>query len=339
MQHMFDTEHARAYGVHEAILIHHLSFWILRNRANGENLREGRTWTYNSVKALADLFPYLTIKQVRGALARLVDGGVLLTGNYNPTSRDRTLWYAFNDEECFLDGSHCHLPHKANADDAEGNSQLPAGANGSARKGKSLIRADGKPDGNTDSARASRLPKDWQLTPEALKRTLEVTATYAEKLTEWAGGSWDAEHTAFEAEKFRDYWCGKSGKDATKTDWPATWRNWVRNAGPMRAATAKKGGGAWWLSDATALVKAQEVGVGPAHHGESKATWHGRIQAAIDNGGKPPAPRPVPVTPVDPVPSSDAEGERKAMPEDARAALRELARRNSVPKHLTGDSA
>lgn len=34
----------------------------------------------------------------------------------------------------------------------------------------------------------------------------------------------------FEFEKFKDYWNAKSGKDATKLDWPATWRNWIRNA-------------------------------------------------------------------------------------------------------------
>ncbi|WP_455466820.1 hypothetical protein [Bartonella sp. B39] len=33
-----------------------------------------------------------------------------------------------------------------------------------------------------------------------------------------------------EMEKFRDYWRAKTGKDATKRDWPATWRNWVRNS-------------------------------------------------------------------------------------------------------------
>lgn len=45
-----------------------------------------------------------------------------------------------------------------------------------------------------------------------------------------------------EASKFRDYWAGK-GANATKTDWPATWRNWVRSAlermpraGPMNGA-------------------------------------------------------------------------------------------------------
>lgn len=39
MHHMFDTEHARLYGLEEAVLINNLKFWIVRNRANGENFR------------------------------------------------------------------------------------------------------------------------------------------------------------------------------------------------------------------------------------------------------------------------------------------------------------
>lgn len=30
--------------------------------------------------------------------------------------------------------------------------------------------------------------------------------------------------------KFIDYWLAKSGRDGTKLDWDATWRNWMRNA-------------------------------------------------------------------------------------------------------------
>jgi len=33
-----------------------------------------------------------------------------------------------------------------------------------------------------------------------------------------------------EADQFRDYWISKTGKDATKLDWEATWRGWVRRA-------------------------------------------------------------------------------------------------------------
>ena len=32
-----------------------------------------------------------------------------------------------------------------------------------------------------------------------------------------------------EGDSFRDYWIARTGKDATKADWQATWRNWIRN--------------------------------------------------------------------------------------------------------------
>jgi uncharacterized protein YdaU (DUF1376 family) len=32
-----------------------------------------------------------------------------------------------------------------------------------------------------------------------------------------------------EIDAFRDYWIGKTGANATKLDWEATWRNWVRS--------------------------------------------------------------------------------------------------------------
>ncbi|WP_039760370.1 DUF1376 domain-containing protein [Bartonella queenslandensis] len=38
------------------------------------------------------------------------------------------------------------------------------------------------------------------------------------------------ERVKVEIAKFRDYWNAKAGKDASKRDWQATWRNWVRNS-------------------------------------------------------------------------------------------------------------
>lgn len=42
-----------------------------------------------------------------------------------------------------------------------------------------------------------------------------------------------------EFEKFKNYWMAKSGKDATKKDWQATWRNWIINAVERKGRTAK----------------------------------------------------------------------------------------------------
>ncbi|TDY23593.1 uncharacterized protein YdaU (DUF1376 family) [Paraburkholderia sp. BL6665CI2N2] len=82
-------------------------------------------------------------------------------------------------------------------------------------------------------------------------------------------------------------------KDADQID------RFIANAkSPPAPSPKRNGGGAWWLSDASALVMANEVGVGPALSGESKETWHARIHTAIDNGGKPPASGPLSVTPM-----------------------------------------
>jgi uncharacterized protein YdaU (DUF1376 family) len=60
---------------------------------------------------------------------------------------------------------------------------------------------------------------------------LPETWTLPKTWGEWAvDGGWPETVIRSEADKFRDYWIGKSGKDATKADWFATWRNWMRNS-------------------------------------------------------------------------------------------------------------
>ena len=92
--HMFDQQIAKEYGVNAAIIFQNLAYWIDHNRANETNFHDGRYWTYNSVRAFAELFPYLTDKQIRGALKKLEEGGMILVGNYNKSAYDRTRWYA-----------------------------------------------------------------------------------------------------------------------------------------------------------------------------------------------------------------------------------------------------
>lgn len=89
------------------------------------------------------------------------------------------------------------------------------------------IRAGGEHEGNHGAdappsklvrpggeRKASRIPDDFALTPER-----RAVAT-AERI--------DPDRTFA---KFRDYWRAKSGSQATKLDWDATWRNWCRSEG------------------------------------------------------------------------------------------------------------
>jgi hypothetical protein len=116
MTHQFDVEIAMTYGIEEAIIINNLQFWIRKNRANEKNSFDGRTWTYNSRKAMVDLFPYMSESKIRRIMESLVEKGILVTGNYNKSSYDRTLWYAFNDESKWQI-EPLHLSKSANGND------------------------------------------------------------------------------------------------------------------------------------------------------------------------------------------------------------------------------
>lgn len=112
MIHFFDTDVAKQYGVNAAVLLYHISYWIKHNEANGTNYYDGNFWTYNSTRAFAELFPYMSERQISTALSKLIDDGVIITGNYNKSAYDRTMWYALTQKgKCIL--------QKCNMDTAE----------------------------------------------------------------------------------------------------------------------------------------------------------------------------------------------------------------------------
>lgn len=95
--HFFDSDVATKYGVNAAILFQNFYFWIRHNEANKTNYYEGTYWTYNSISAFKDYFPYMGQRAIRNAINVLIENGLLKTGNFNKSSYDRTLWYAITD--------------------------------------------------------------------------------------------------------------------------------------------------------------------------------------------------------------------------------------------------
>lgn len=64
-------------------------------------------------------------------------------------------------------------------------------------------------------AKGQRLPQGWRPAPDLL---------------EWAKGKRPDLDLADELDRFRDYWNAQPGAKGRKTDWPATYRNWIRGA-------------------------------------------------------------------------------------------------------------
>jgi len=116
----FDADIAKKVGVNAAVIFHNILFWCEKNKANEIHFYDGRYWTYNSIKAWRELFPYMTEKQIRIALNKLKKNGYIVTGNYNKSAYDRTTWYSIT-----------------------GQMDLPQRANGSVQKGKPI--PDNKP--------------------------------------------------------------------------------------------------------------------------------------------------------------------------------------------------
>ena len=70
------------------------------------------------------------------------------------------------------------------------------------------------PEEKKPSGRGTRLSPDWKLPTE---------------WGQWAVGlGMTREAVIREQDKFRDFWVAKTGANATKADWQATWRNWIR---------------------------------------------------------------------------------------------------------------
>ena len=72
------------------------------------------------------------------------------------------------------------------------------------------------------SPAGSRIPDDW--IPDVLFAVSEGFTEFEARL---------------EGEKFKDYWSSQPGQKGRKTDWHATWRNWIRRAGENKPSPAK----------------------------------------------------------------------------------------------------
>lgn len=95
-------------------------------------------------------------------------------------------------------------------------SRKEQGTNLSEDDEKQFAGHEGEERGQGLAALGSRLTEDWQ--PSAAD-------------IEWAECNEPTVDWRREADKFRDYWIAKPDlQGGRRTNWPATWRNWLRNA-------------------------------------------------------------------------------------------------------------
>jgi len=206
-RHSFDPDIAAQVGLNAAVIYQNVLWWCEKNAANGDNIHDGKAWTYNSVAAFAVLFPYLTAKQIRTALDSLIEKGLVMVGNYNKDARDRTRWYAITRQ---LD-----LPQRASTFAQEG-APLPVS--------KPVINEEKIPPTPTAAAPSiikARLPEGWWMTEDDMKYAQDMQIHYD-----------DIKEIA---DDFYGYWAERtdaSGKKSAR-GWSQAWRNRCRDIAPQ----------------------------------------------------------------------------------------------------------
>jgi len=136
---------------------------------------------------------------------------------------------------------HDYLEHQQSAQDVENRriARATAGSKGGKAKANGLANARQMPeqtpskpvaDTDTDPDIDPNTPANAGVRPRKRATRLHEDFTVTPEMRLWASSKAPDADLNTETEKFINYWVAKSGKDATKLDWNATWRNWILNA-------------------------------------------------------------------------------------------------------------
>lgn len=236
--HAFEVGVAEDVGVIAAIVFYEIEFWVSFNMKEGKNKRKGEWWTYQSAASLARELPYLTERQIRYAIDKLVKHKYIKRGNFNKKGYDKTKWYTVNSvkTDTFVRNSDTFVSKidKSDIKNDKMSQEVSFLSDASYKNDRKSDKSDTTSDNfvttsdnfvrpipvtNTVTNTVTTLPSKESKPKNFTKPTQEQIEDYCfEK-----GISIDAAH-------FIDYYESNGwrvGKNKMK-DWKATVRNWAR---------------------------------------------------------------------------------------------------------------
>ena len=95
-KHIFDVDTAQKCGMAAAVVYERIRAYAELAEARGEARHDGRQYIRASMASLSAEIPYLSPHQVRTALDKLTDAGLLLKSFCSEEKMDRTAWYALS---------------------------------------------------------------------------------------------------------------------------------------------------------------------------------------------------------------------------------------------------
>jgi hypothetical protein len=85
-------------GLNEALILQQIHYWLEINKKANRNLKNGYYWTFNSYTDWKKQFPFFSDSTIRRTITKLEKGMLVVSGNYNKLSIDRTKWYRIDEE-------------------------------------------------------------------------------------------------------------------------------------------------------------------------------------------------------------------------------------------------
>lgn len=111
---------AKEIGLNEALILQQIHYWLLKSDKD----IDGRTWTYNSYPDWQKQFPFFSTKTIQRTFKSLEDKGLVITGNYNKMTIDRTKWYSI-DYEALSKFEQCVLTNRTSCPYQNPNKSSP----------------------------------------------------------------------------------------------------------------------------------------------------------------------------------------------------------------------
>ncbi len=80
---------ARVLDINKAIILQQVQYWLKKSKHE----RDGYRWVWNSYREWSEQFTWLTPRAIRHHIKELETLGLLIAGEYNRDTRDKTKWY------------------------------------------------------------------------------------------------------------------------------------------------------------------------------------------------------------------------------------------------------
>lgn len=91
--HHFGVELAERVGINAALLFDYVAYWVSRNEEAGVNISDGVAWQHTTPMALTVIYPYLSEGQIKSALRKLQEAGLIVIGGPVDTTKGRFIAY------------------------------------------------------------------------------------------------------------------------------------------------------------------------------------------------------------------------------------------------------